>query len=336
MKKHLHKLCLKADLAPEEARDAMRTIMDGRATDAQIGAFLVAMKTKGETPEELLAFVEVMRERCVKVKLDDPAAVDLCGTGGDGSGTFNISTAASFVVAGAGVTVAKHGNRSVSSSCGSADVLTAMGVNVELPPEKVESCMNGIGIGFLFAPLFHPSLRHAARARGELGMKTCFNLLGPLTNPAGVRRQLVGAYDRIAARLMANVFAQLGSERVYVVHSEDGLDEISLSGPTEVLEVRGGDSCLTYTIDRAALGLPNVSLDELRGSSPQENAATILAILQGEKGPRRDITVANAAYGILSSGKAASPLDAVAMAQESIDSGRAIDKLNLLRQRSHA
>jgi anthranilate phosphoribosyltransferase len=336
MKKHLQKLCSQADLSPDEARDAMRTIMDGRATDAQIGAFLVALKTKGETPAELLAFVEVMRERCVKVKLDDPAAIDLCGTGGDGSGTFNISTAASFVVAGAGVTVAKHGNRSVSSSCGSADVLVAMGVNVELAPEKVEACVNGIGIGFLFAPLFHPSLRHAARARGELGMKTCFNLLGPLTNPAGVRRQLVGAYDRTAAQLMANVFAWLGSECVYVVHSEDGLDEVSLSGPTEILEVRGPDACLAYTIDRAALGLPHVLPDEIRGNTSQENAAIILAILQGEKGPRRDVTVANAAYGILSSGKAASPTDAVAMAQESIDSGRAMDKLNLLRQRSHA
>ncbi len=336
MKKHLQKLCMKADLAPDEARDAMRTIMDDRASDAQIGAFLVAMKIKGETPEELLAFVEVMRERCVKVKLDDPAAIDMCGTGGDGACTFNISTAASFVAAGAGATVAKHGNRSVSSSCGSADVLAAMGVNVELPAEKVESCVNGIGIGFLFAPLFHPSLRHAAKARGELGMKTCFNLLGPLTNPAGVRRQLVGAYDRTAAKLMANVFAWLGSERVYVVHSKDGLDEISLSGPTEVLEVRGADAGLSYTIDRAALGLPQVAPGEIRGSTPQENAATILAILNGEKGPRRDVTVANAAYGILSSGKAASPLDAVAMAQESIDSGRALDKLNRLRQRSHA
>ena len=336
MKKHLHKLCSHADLTPDEARDAMRTIMDGRATDAQIGAFLVAMKTKGETPAELLAFVEVMRERCVKVKLEDPAAIDLCGTGGDGACTFNISTAASFVVAGAGVTVAKHGNRSVSSSCGSADVLVAMGVNIELPAEKVESCVNTIGIGFLFAPLFHPSLRHAARARGELGMKTCFNLLGPLTNPAGVRRQLVGAYDRAAARLMANVFVSLGSECVYVVHSEDGLDEISLAGPTEVLEVRGANACLAYTIDRAALGLPRVSPGEIRGNTPQENAAMIQAVLQGEKGPRRDVTVANAAYGILSSGKATSPSDAVAMAQESIDSGRALDKLNLLRQRSHA
>lgn len=335
MKKHLQKLCLKADLSPDEARDAMRTIMDGRATDAQIGAFLVAMKTKGETPAELLAFVEVMRERCVKVKLDDPDAIDLCGTGGDCSGTFNISTAASFVVAGAGVTVAKHGNRSVSSSCGSADVLVAMGVNVELPPDKVEACVNGIGIGFLFAPLFHPSLRHAARARGELGMKTCFNLLGPLTNPAGVRRQLVGVYDHAAAQLVANVFARLGSQCVYVVHSQDGLDEVSLSGPTDVLEVRGTDACLAYTIDRAALGLPQVLPGEIRGNTPQENAATILAVLAGEKGPRRDITVANAAYGILSSGKAAAPLDAVAMAQESIDTGRAMNKLNLLRQRSH-
>src|SRR5258706_5316568 len=194
------------DLTREEASAAMRTIMDGQASDAQIAGFLMALRLKGEKPDELLGFVEVMRERSIRIALDDGDAIDMCGTGGDGTGTFNISTVASFVVAGAGVTVAKHGNRSISSACGSADVLRALGVNIDLAPERAGDCINSVGIGFLFAPLFHPAMKHAAKARAELGVKTLFNILGPMTNPAGVRRQLVGAFSEGAAQMMAGGF----------------------------------------------------------------------------------------------------------------------------------
>ena len=211
MKEFLAKISRREALSEEESGVAMATIMDGQATDAQIAGLLMALKVKGEQEQELLGFVEVMRERCLGVRIDDPDAIDMCGTGGDGSGTFNISTVASFVVAGAGVTVAKHGNRSMSSACGSADVLKALGVNIEFPAERAGACINKVGIGFLFAPLFHPAMKYAARARSELGVKTLFNLLGPMTNPAGVRRQLVGAFSPQAAQKMAGVFSHLDS-----------------------------------------------------------------------------------------------------------------------------
>jgi anthranilate phosphoribosyltransferase len=330
MKKFIQKLTDGHHLSKEEASSAMRTMMEGNATDAQIAAFLVALKLQGETTEELLGFVEVMREKSVKINLDDHDAVDLCGTGGDNSGTFNISTVASFVVAGAGVTVAKHGNRSISSSCGSADVLKALGVNIELFPEKVETCVNKIGIGFLFAPLFHPAMKYAAKPRAELGIKTCFNMLGPLTNPAGVRRQLVGAFNFDAASKIAEVFSKLNILKVFVIHSSDGLDEFSLESPTLVYDVDGQNTTNKFHVHPEQFGLPSVKRDEIRGGTAEQNAQTAMNILQGEKGPHRDVVLANAAFGLMAAGKARTVQEGVTLAKESIDSGRALQKLHHL------
>lgn len=332
MKQHLQKLAERLDLSRAEAASAMRAIMEGNASTAQIGAFLIALKIKGEHVEELAGFVEVMREFSLKVRLEDPGAVDLCGTGGDARGTFNISTVASFVVAGTGVTVAKHGNRSISSACGSADVLRELGVNIELSPGLVEACINEVGIGFLFAPLFHPAMRHAAAARAELGTKTCFNMLGPLTNPAGVRRQLVGVYSLPAAALVASVFAIFEPESVMVVHSSDGLDEISLDAPTTAYHVTGAAAGAARTIPPESFGLPRSSARRLGGGDAAENARIALAILGGALGPERDVVLANAAAAIQIAGRAASLAEAVSIASESVDSGRARAKLDALRE----
>ncbi len=334
MKAIIEKVSEREDLSRHEASSAMRMIMEGEATDVQIAALLMGLKIKGEQPEELLGFAEVMREKSLKAHIDDPDAVDLCGTGGDGAGTFNISTVASFVVAGAGATVAKHGNRSISSSSGSADVLRALGVNVELTPDKVSRCINTIGIGFLFAPLFHPAMKHAAKTRSEMGVKTCFNLLGPLTNPAGVRRQLAGAFSRRAAAMMAEVFLHLGAVKVYVISSHDGLDEISLNAPTAVCEVDAGEGTKRYDIAPDSFGLHGVGTPALRGGTAEVNAAIARRILSGEKIPHRDSVVANSAIGLMAAGKAASIGEGVALAIESIDSGRAMNKLNALREAS--
>ncbi len=344
MKGFIQKLSDRQDLTHEEAIKAMRTIMEGQATEAQIAAFLIALKFKGEQPDELRGFVEVMREKSVKVKLEDMDAIDMCGTGGDNSGTFNISTVASFVVAGAGVTVAKHGNRSFSSACGSADVLKALGVNIEQPPEKVEACINKLGIGFIFAPLFHPAMKYAAKPRSELGVKTCFNVLGPMTNPAGVRRQLVGTFDLDVANKMAVVFSQLDAEKVCVVCSQDGLDEISLGAPTAVYEVNSGNAIpfrdnqqysRKYDVEPALFGLPSVKRTSILGGSAETNASIAMNVLQGEKGPHRDVVLANAAFGLLVAGKAQTIQEGVNLASESVDSGRALKKLNELKELSN-
>ena len=339
MKAYIQKVSEKQNLTRNEAAAAMRTIMDGQATEAQIAGFLMALKLKGEHPDELLGFAEVMREKSVKVNIDDPDAIDMCGTGGDGSGTFNISTVASFVVAGAGVTVAKHGNRAMSSSCGSADVLKALGVNLEIPPEKVEACINKIGIGFLFAPLFHPAMKYAAKPRSELGVKTCFNLLGPMTNPAGVRRQLVGTFSQDAAEKMAQVFTRLNAVKVLLVHSEDGLDEVSLAASTTVFDVNSQLFNGKYNVEPKAFGLSAVTKDSIRGGSAETNASIAMKVLQGEKGPsptdgwraHRDVVLVNAAFGLLVAGKVRTVQEGVSMAVESIDSGKALKKLNDLR-----
>ncbi len=332
MKEHIRKVTEGAHLTHDEASCAMRTIMEGDATPAQIAAFLVALKLKGEQAEELAGFVAVMREKSVRVRLDDPDAVDLCGTGGDGTGTFNISTVASFVVAGARVTVAKHGNRSVSSACGSADLLQELGVNIDISPEKVEACINTVGIGFLFAPLFHPAMRHAAKPRSELGIKTCFNLLGPLTNPARVQRQLAGAFSARAAELLASVFAALQPAAVMVVHSEDGLDEISLSAPTRSYTLARGKAAATDTLSHASFGLEPLAAKSLSGGGAKENARIARGILSGEKGPGRDVVLANAAAALLMAGRARTLPEGVALGAESIDSGSALQKLNALRE----
>ncbi len=330
MKDILRTIGERKHLTRTQAAEAMRTIMEGNATDAQIGALLMGLRIKVEQPEELLGFVETMREKSVKIRVADPDAIDMCGTGGDGSNTFNISTVAAFVVAGAGITVAKHGNRAISSTCGSADVLQALGVDVTLPPEETERQINTLGIGFLFAPLFHPAMKHVARARTDLAMKTCFNLLGPMTNPAGVRRQVVGTYSHAAAALIANVLHAIGIRHAIVLTSEDGMDEVSLSSPTIVYHVRPGDPPRPETVRPSDFPLGTSTALDLRGGTPQENAAIATAVLSGRKGPQRDIVVANAAFGILASDRATSIHEAVALAEESIDSGKALSKLRQL------
>jgi anthranilate phosphoribosyltransferase len=330
MKQFIQKVAEREDLTRDEAASAMRYIMEGQATEAQIAGFLMALRLKGEHPDEILGFVEVMREKSLKIKLEDNDAIDLCGTGGDNTGTFNISTVASFVVAGTGTTVAKHGNRSVSSSCGSADVLKALGVNIELSPEKVETCINKTGIGFLFAPLFHPAMKHAAKPRAELGVKTCFNMLGPMTNPAGVKRQLVGTFSDNAALTMATVFSQLDSVRVLVIHAHDGLDEVSLEVPTMIYDINNKLFNGKYNIDPQLFGLPHTKKSSILGSTPEANAKIAIDILSGTKGPHRDVVLANAALGLLAAGKARVLQEGVQIAIESIDSGRALEKLNRL------
>jgi anthranilate phosphoribosyltransferase len=330
MKMFIQKLCNREHLTRDEAHDVMRNIMEGNATDAQIASLLIALKFNGEMPDEIIGFVEVMLEKAIKIQVEDPEAIDMCGTGGDGTGTFNISTTASFVVAGAGVTVAKHGNRSISSSCGSADVLRALGLNIELPPEKIEYSINTFGIGFLFAPMFHPAMKHAAKTRSELGVKTCFNILGPMTNPAGVKRQLVGAFSDEAAVALAAGFSQLGSKKVCVVHSSDGLDEVSLGASTRVYEVTGNSTMATYNFEPSLLNLRTVTQTELLGGSAETNAAILMDILHGVKGPHRDTVIANAAFGLYVSGKAISIQEGATLAAESIDSGNALRKLNQL------
>ncbi|HYQ87070.1 MAG TPA: anthranilate phosphoribosyltransferase [Bacteroidota bacterium] len=331
MKEFIQKAAERQHLTREEAAAAMRTIMDGQATDAQIAGLLMALKLKGEQQQELLGFVEVMREKCLGVRIDDPDAIDMCGTGGDGSGTFNISTVASFVVAGAGVTVAKHGNRSMSSACGSADVLKALGVNIEFPAERAGACINKIGIGFLFAPLFHPAMKYAARARAELGVKTLFNLLGPMTNPAGVRRQLVGAFSPQAAQKMAGVYSNLDALKVLVIHSRDGLDEVSLEATTTVYEIKSRLFSGKVYLKPNLFGLPEVKRESIRGGSAETNAAIAVSILKGDKSPRRDIVLANASLALLAAEKVRTVQEGVHFAEESIDSGRALRKLEDLR-----
>lgn len=334
MKAYIQKITEGQHLTRDEAAAAMRIIMEGGATDAQIAAFLIALRLKDEQPEELLGFVEVMREKSVKVMLDDSHAIDMCGTGGDGSGTFNISTVASFVVAGTGVTVAKHGNRSISSSCGSADVLKALGINIELEPQNVQACINTVGIGFLFAPLFHPAMKYAAKPRSELGVKTCFNMLGPMTNPANVQRQLVGAFNQQVAKKIATVFHQLKAERIFVVCSHDGVDEISLHSPTSVHELNRENIPQEYDLIPESFHLSPIERSALQGGSADVNASIAMAILQGKPGPHRNVVLANAAVGLLAAGKASSIEEGVALAAESIDSKSALRKLQQLREYS--
>jgi anthranilate phosphoribosyltransferase len=332
MKRALEKLAARHDLTREEASSAMCEIMEGRATEAQIGAFLFGLKLKGETSEELTGFVEIMRQKSVRIAVEDENAIDMCGTGGDRSGTFNISTVASFVTAGAGVTVAKHGNRSVSSSCGSADVLRALGVNIEVSPNIVEQCVNRIGIGFLFAPLFHPSMKFAAKPRSELGVKTCFNMLGPMTNPAGVSRQLVGTFDSQTLKLMADVFSNLRRKRIVLVSSDDGMDEVSLGAPTNVIELEENAVRKSYSLPSTSYGLAHVEREAIRGGSPAENAGIALGVLQGGQGAYRDTVIANSSMALMVAGKASSIYEGVALSAESIDSGKALSKLQQLRE----
>jgi len=325
----LRKVIGRQDLSEAEMSGMMEEIFNARVSDTRIGAFLAALATKGETFQELAGAARAMRRRARRIQAVAPVVVDTCGTGGDGARTFNISTTAAFVVAGAGVTVAKHGNRAVSSRCGSADALEALGVCLDLDPELVEEEVREIGIGFLYAPLYHGALRHAARARSELGLRSLFNLLGPLTNPAGANCQLVGVYAAPLTEMVADALRLLGSRRAFVVHGHDGLDEISVCAPTRVCELRDG-GLRTYELEPERFFGRRADPAELAGGTPADNAAIIRAILDGERGPRRDVTVINAAAALLAAGVASDLADGIRRAEASIDSGAARAKLEAL------
>ena len=327
MKDYIQKCLAGEHLSVAEASAALELIMSGQATEVQIAGLLIALRAKGETVDEVVGFAQTMREKSLRVVVDDPDAIDMCGTGGDGLGTFNISTVATFVAAGAGVTVAKHGNRSVSSRSGSADLLVALGVNIQLPPEQVGECVNAQGVGFLFAPMFHPAMKYAAKPRTELGVRTIFNMLGPITNPAGVRKQLVGAYRPEVAKLLAGALKLLATTKACVVHSDDGMDEIAVSGNTTVHEVGAETESRTYEVSPEMFGLALQDAASSLGGSAEENAAIALRVLSGEKGPQREVVVANAAMGIYVAGKAADPDEGSHHAAEAIDSGRAMKSL---------
>ena len=323
------------DLTRDEARAAMETIMSGEATDAQIGGFLVAMRLKGETVEEIASFTRVMREKATYIEAGTSRVLDTCGTGGDGTNTFNISTISAFVAAGAGITVAKHGNRSVSSKCGSADLIRELGINIDIPPEKVSECLKKGGVAFLFAPKLHASMKYAIGPRRELGIRTFFNILGPMTNPAGAKRQLIGVYSRELVDTVAGVLADLGSERAFVVHGNDGLDEISTTAETYVAEVKDG-KVDTYTISLEDFGIKTALPEELKGGEISENAAIFMSVLSGETGPKRDIVALNSAFAICAGGVADTPLEGLKIAEESIDSGAAMKKYEALKELSNS
>jgi anthranilate phosphoribosyltransferase len=331
----LHKIVAGEDLTHHEAEAAMEEILAGRATDAQIGGLLAALRAKGVTVEELVGFATIMRRHAQPVFppgrprsfKGGGALVDTCGTGGGAAGTFNISTAAAFVVAGAGACVAKHGNRSLN--VGSADVMEALGVSLDVPIERVGEAIENIGIGFFFAPAVHTAMRHAMRARNDLRMRTVFNLLGPLTNPAGAQAQVLGVYEAGLVEVVAHALAELGTERAFVVYGCDGLDEISLSGETRVGEVRD-KAVRSYTVVPEDFGLRRAPIGELAGGDAAANAGTIRRILGGESGPRRDIVLANASAALVAAGRATDFLDGVRRAAQAIDSGAAQAKLDAL------
>lgn len=332
MQPYLTALAEGRTLTQEEAEAAMHQMMRGEASPEQIAGLLMGLRARGETLDELVGFTRVMRQYAVPIRVEDPHAIDLCGTGGDRSGTFNISTAAAFVCAGAGVTVVKHGNRSVSSQAGSADVLEALGVAIDLDAEGVERCLEEVGIAFTFAPRFHPAMRYVMPVRRALGVRTFFNILGPLCNPAGVRRQLVGAFRSDVAAAMATILARLGAEHVITVHAEDGLDELSLSAPTALYEYRKGDAAPRVSrVEPERLGLPRVPLEQLRGGPAEVNARLLRQVLEGEASPHRHVVLLNATYALYVSGRFGDDLQVcLEAARESIDSGAALVRLERL------
>jgi anthranilate phosphoribosyltransferase len=328
------------DLSRTEAAAAMEAIMSGAATAAQIAAFLMALRMKGETVEELIGFAQVMRQKAVQVRAraasvaaltgtDREMLIDTCGTGGDAAGTFNVSTATAFVVAGAGLRVAKHGNRSVSSLCGSADVVEALGINLELAPEHVTRCIEEVGIGFLYAPLLHTAMKHVMPARREMGIRTVFNMLGPLTNPAAANAQVIGVYAAALTEPLARVLAELGTSRAFVVHGADGLDEISNTGESRLSEVREG-TVRTFTVRPEDFGLSRASIGDLKGGDREQNASIIRSLLAGATGPKRDIVLMNASAALVAGGRARELKEGVGLAARSIDEGAARAKLDAL------
>lgn len=331
IKQALEKLALKENLDPGLMGAVMEEIMSGRVETGQIVSFLTAMNQKGETAQELTAAAAVMRLHVTRINTCKEVVLDTCGTGGDAKGTFNISTAASFVASGCGIAVAKHGNRSVSSACGSADILEKLGVNLDMPPERLEECLEGIGIAFLFAPSLHPAMKYASPARRQIGTRTMFNILGPLTNPAQAMHQLIGVYEERWAQILALTLRCLGTTHALIVHGSDGLDEITTCGPTLVAEIFR-DEIKTYRIAPEDFALEKVTLDDLKGGSPEDNGAILLDILKGKPGPKRDIVVLNAAAAIYAADKAGSIKEGIVLAEHSIDSKKALGKLELLKE----
>lgn len=329
MKEMIQQLLDERLLSTKEAYDVMSTIMSGEATDAQIAGYLIALRMRGETAEVIAGSVKAMREKCTPVDKPDSWVVDTCGTGGDGQHTFNISTAAALVTAGAGVPVAKHGNRSVSSRSGSADVLTALGVNIAIEPERMAHCLHQIGIAFLFAPSLHPAMKYAIGPRKELGVRTLFNILGPLSNPAGTERGVLGVYAESLVPLVAEATRQLGAKHLFVVHGLDGLDEITTTTATRIAEVRDGE-LMDYRVQPEDFGIPRAHPEDLRGEGPEENADIIRSILDGEQGPKTDIVCINAAAALVAGGKAADLANGFEVAKTSIQSGAAKQKLEQL------
>ena len=324
----------KIDLSYGQMEAVMEEIMTGKAQTAEIVSFLTALNLQGETQDEIIAAVKVMRRHATKVQVNKAVILDTCGTGGDKKGTFNVSTAVAFVASGCGVCVAKHGNRAVSSSCGSADILEALGININMNKEQIELCLNEVGIGFLFAPNFHPAMKYAMPARKLMATKTIFNILGPLTNPAGATHQLVGVYEPKWTEILARVLGNLGTEHALVVHGEDGLDEVSISTKTFISEAHK-DKILNYQISPEDLGLEKAEPKDLAGGSAMDNARIIMEILKGKLGPRRDIVILNAAVALYTADKAKEIKEGITLASESIDSGNALIKLDLLKDYSH-
>jgi len=328
---YLSKIIQGQDLNQAEMTEMLGAIFSGEITDAQVGAFMAALATKGETFEELAGAARAMRRKALRIETTTADVVDTCGTGADGANTFNISTTTAFVVAGCGITVAKHGNRSVSSKCGSADLLEELGVNLETDPEVVEEALAEIGIGFLYAPLYHSAMRFAANARKEVGLRSIFNMLGPLTNPAGANCQLLGVYAPDLTEMFAQALKLLGSKRAYVVHGHDGLDEISICAPTRVAELKDGQ-ITTYDISPKQYFGEEADSESLVGGEPAVNAQITRKILKGEKGPCRNVVLLNAAAAIVSAGKADDIPTGIQLAKEAIDSGAANAKLGKLVQ----
>ena len=324
----LAKVATGASLSRDEAAFAFNRMMSGEATPSQMGALLMALRVRGETVDEITGAVTTMRAKMLKVTAP-PDSIDVVGTGGDASGSYNVSTCAAFIAAGAGVPVAKHGNRALSSRSGAADVLAALGVKIELAPEQISHCIAEAGIGFMFAPAHHPAMKNVGPTRVELGTRTIFNLLGPLSNPAGVTRQMIGAFSRQWIEPMAQVLKNLGSECVWVAHGSDGLDEITISGPTYIAALEGGN-IRTFEITPEDIGLARTKPEALRGGDAETNAAALLGVLKGKKGPFRDIALFNAAAALVVSGRAKDLKQGAAMAIKSLDSGEAEGRLDRL------
>ncbi len=328
IKEAIQSLISGRSLTKEEAALVMEEIMGGEATPAQFGAFVTALRLKGETADELVGLAKTMRAKAISVPVSE-LVVDTCGTGGDNLSTFNISTAAALVAAGAGVRVAKHGNRAMSSQCGSADVLEALGVKIDLDAEQVKQCLEEVGMGFMFAPIFHPAMKYAASPRREIGIRTVFNILGPLTNPAGAKAQVLGVADGSLVEKLASVLQGLGSHHVLVVHGKDGLDEITVTGETMVCELKN-DSLRSYTISPEDFGLPRASLSDLKGGTAAENAELVLNTLNGGTGPKLDAVLMNAGAVLLAVDRVDTLKQGITLAKEVVESGHALAKLNQL------